>query len=427
MRRDRPGAAPFPAWLPLLLGFLQAVGPLSTDMYLPAFPAIEASFRVAPGSAEVTLGTWVLGLSVGQLVQGALSDRFGRRGPLLVGTLVYAFGSAGCALSGGIWSLSAWRFVAAFGASASMVVPRAIVRDVTEGHDSARLLSRLILVLGAAPILAPSLGGLVLQAASWRVIFWINFGYGVLALLAASAALPDTWPASRRVALHPVAMLGRYRHILTERRFLTHALMMSFYAFSLFAYLGGSPAVFIQHYRFTPGQYALAFGSVAASFILASQLNMRVIRRLDLDGTLSHASTLYLVLAGVVLVLAWQDSRALWLGLFLALTQGLTGFLNPTATVGALREHGAHAGSASAVLGTLQFAVGAGGGFWVGWLADGTAVPMAAIMFLGAVLAKLADLCRPRQTGVSAGGPDPREPADSALSLCGENACSLDG
>ncbi len=386
---------PIPAWLPILLGFLQAVGPISTDMYLPAFPAIEASFHAPAGSAQVTLGTWVMGLSVGQLVQGALADRFGRRRPLLAGTLIYTLGSAGCAVSGGIAALSAWRFVTAFGASASMVVPRAIVRDISEGHDSARLLSRLILVLGAAPILAPSLGSLVLQSASWRGIFWINVGYGGLALLAAWAALPDTLPAGGRVALQPVAMLGRYRHILTESGFLTHAVMMSFYAFALFAYLGGSPTVFIQHYRFTPAQYALVFGSVAASFIAASQLNMRVIRRLDLHGTLRRASTLYLALAVVVLGLALADVRALWLGLFLALTQGLTGFLNPTATVGALRHHGAHAGSASAVLGTMQFAIGAGGGFLVGWLTNGTAVPMAALMLLGACAAKAADLARP--------------------------------
>ncbi len=385
----------FPAWLPILLGFLQAVGPISTDMYLPAFPAIEASFGAPAGSAQITLGTWVLGLSLGQLVQGSLADRFGRRSPLLVGTIIYTLGSAGCALSGSIAAMSAWRFLTALGASASMVIPRAIVRDISEGHDSARLLSRLLLVLGAAPILAPSLGSLVLQAASWRGIFWINVGYGALALVTATAALPDTLPKGRRAALHPVAMLGRYRHILTERGFLTHALMMSFYAFSLFAYLGGSPTVFIQHYGFTSGQYALVFGSVAATFIAASQLNMRVVARLNLDGTLTYASTLYLVLACVVLGLALVDARALWLAVFLALTQGLTGFLNPTATVGALRHHSNHAGSASALLGTMLFGIGASSGFLVGWLTDGTAVPMAVLMLAGAVAAKIADLLRP--------------------------------
>ncbi len=384
-----------PGWLPILLGFLQAVGPISTDMYLPAFPAIEAAFHAPLGSAQITLGTWVLGLSVGQLLQGALSDRFGRRGPLLAGTLLYTAGSAACALSGGIASLSAWRFITAVGASASMVIPRAVVRDISEGHDSARLLSRLILVLGAAPILAPSLGGIVLAHGTWREIFWINAGYGALALLAASR-LPDTLRPERRVRLGPGAMLGRYRHILFERGFLTHASMMASYAFALFAYLGGSPDVFMGRYRFDPPQYALVFGGVAATYIAASQLNMRVVRRYDLHGTLRRASTLYLVLAGVVLALAVADTRALWLGVGLALTQGLTGFLNPTATVGALRHHAGHAGSASALLGTMQFLIGAAGGFLVGGLADGSAVPMAALILAGGIAAKIADRLRPK-------------------------------
>ena len=383
-----------PGWLPILLGFLQAVGPISTDMYLPAFPAIEHTFHAPIGSAQVTLGTWVLGLSVGQLLQGALSDRFGRRGPLLAGTLLYTAGSVACALSGGIAALSVWRFVTAVGASASMVIPRAVVRDVSEGHDSARLLSRLILVLGAAPILAPSLGGIVLAHGSWREIFWINAGYGGLALLAASC-LPDTLPPARRVVLGAGAMLGRYAHIFAERGFLTHASMMACYAFALFAYLGGTPDVFMGHYRFNPPQYALVFGGVAASYIAASQLNMRVVRRYDLHGTLRRASTLYLVLACIVLGLAVADTRALWLGLALAMTQGLTGFLNPTATVGALRHHADHAGSASALLGTMQFLIGAVGGFLVGGLADGTAVPMAMLILVGGIGGKVADRLRP--------------------------------
>jgi DHA1 family bicyclomycin/chloramphenicol resistance-like MFS transporter len=390
------------AWLPILLGFLQAVGPISTDMYLPAFPAIEASFHAPDGSAQITLGSWVLGLALGQIIQGSLSDRFGRRGPLLVGTVVYTAGSVGCALSGSIGVMSAWRFMAAVGASASMVIPRAIVRDISEGHEAARLISRLILVLGAAPILAPTLGGAVLQIGSWRTIFWINAFYGALALLAASWKLPDTLPAAARIGIHPYATLMRYRHILAERGFITHVLMMSCYAFALFAYLGGSPSVFIDHYHFTPGQYALVFGGVAALYILCSQLNMKLVRRFDLDGTLHRVSWLYLVLAMTMLTLALVNAAATWFIAVLALTHGLNGFLSPTATVGALRHHGAQAGSASALMGMMQFGIGASGGFVVGWLTNGTAVPMAGLMLAAGAAAKLADLCRPRAERVSA-------------------------
>jgi DHA1 family bicyclomycin/chloramphenicol resistance-like MFS transporter len=385
-----------PFWLPLLLGLLQAVGPVSTDMYLPAFPAIEAGFHAPEGSAQITLGTWVLGIALGQLMQGSLADRFGRRLPLLAGTIVYTAGTVGCALSGSIAEMSAWRFVAAIGASASMVIPRAIVRDISDGHEAARLMSRLILVLGAAPILAPTLGGLVLQAASWRAIFWINAGYGGLALLFAALRLPDTLPPDQRIEIHIAAMLSRYHHIILERGFISHVLMMSAYAFALFAYLGGSPSVFIDHYHFTPGQYGLVFGAVAALYIVCSQLNMRLVRRFDIDGTLHRVSTLYLCMAAVLLALAIADVPAIWFILALSFTHCLNGFLSPTATVGALRHHGAQAGSASALMGMLQFGIGASGGIVVGWLTNGTAVPMAGLMLGGAIAAKLADACRPR-------------------------------
>jgi DHA1 family bicyclomycin/chloramphenicol resistance-like MFS transporter len=277
-----------------------------------------------------------------------------------------------------------------------MVIPRAIVRDISEGHEAARLMSRLILVLGAAPILAPTLGGLVLQAASWRAIFWINAGYGALALLFAALHLPDTLPAEQRIQIHIGAMLSRYHHIVRERGFITHVLMMSAYAFGLFAYLGGSPAVFIDHYHFTPAQYAMVFGAVAALYIVCSQLNMRLVRRFDIDGTLHRVSSLYLCMAALMLTLAIADVAAIWFILALSLTHCLNGFLAPTATVGALRHHGAQAGSASALMGMLQFGIGASGGIIVGWLTDGTAVPMAGLMLGAAIAAKLADVWRPK-------------------------------
>ncbi len=385
-----------PVWLPLLLGFLQAVGSVSTDMYLPAFPAIEASFHSGIGTAQTTLGTWFLGLAVGQVVQGTLADRFGRRRPLLLGTLLYTFGAVGCAMSGSMDSMAAWRFVAAVGGSASMVIPRAIVRDISEGHEQARLMSRLILVLGVAPILAPTLGGLLLEVTTWRTILWINAGYGALALLLAAWKLPDTLAPTDRVRIHPTMMLSRYLHIAGERGFITHTLMLSFYAFALFAYLGGSPTVFIDHYHFSPRNYALVFGGVSAVYILCSQLNIHLVRRFELDGTLSRVSWTYLVMATLLLIAALNDAPAGLIIVILALTHCQNGFLSPTSMVGALRHHGAQAGSASALLGTIQFTVGAFGGFFIGVFTDGTAVPMAGLMFCAALVAKITDWYRPK-------------------------------
>jgi len=387
---------PIPRWLPLLLGFLQAVGPVSIDMYLPAFPAIEHDFHAAPGAAQITLATWILGLSVGQLAQGALADRFGRRIPLLFSTALYCVAAAGCALSPSIAWLAFWRFVAAIGGSASMIVPRAVVRDIATGHQAAQIMSRLILVLGVAPVLAPSLGGLVLQIANWRWIFWITAAYGAIGGVLAACFLPDTLPPAARHRLHLASMLARYRLILTERNFITHALMLACTSFALFAYLGGTPTVFITHFHQTPGQFAVIFGMVAAIYVLGAQFNPIATRRFGLSGTLRWASLAYLLMTLLLLALALSGRGGPWaMGAVLAVTQGLTGFIAPTATVGALSRHAAHAGSASAVMGTLQFLIGSSAGFLIAWLTDGTALPMAGLMLLGAAGMKLADLCRP--------------------------------
>ncbi len=391
-----------PRWLPYLLGFVQAVGPISIDMYLPAFPAIERDFHAAAGGAQVTLATWILGLSVGQLALGALADRYGRRLPLLLGTAVYAAASAGCALAPSIAWLAVWRFVAAIGASASMIVPRAVVRDVAEGHAAARLMAELILILGVAPILAPSLGGLVLQFAGWRDIFWIMAGYGALGLVLSYAFLPDTLSPHHRVALHPAAMLRRYASILAEPAFLTHALVLSAVAFALFAYLGGMPTLFIEDFHLGTGQFGIVFGMVAASYILCSQLNVHLTRYLGLTRSLHVTTAIYLVVMGALVVIVLAHRQWPWvIGGLLMLGQGMTGFIGPTATVGALSRHSAHAGSASAVLGTMQFAIGSSSGFLLAWMSDGSALPMVGLMLAGAVGMKLADLCRPAVTAAS--------------------------
>ncbi len=375
-------------------------------MYLPAFQAIDTDLHAALGSAQLTLASWILGLAFGQLLQGSLADRFGRRVPLLLGTALYTVASAGCASAPSIAWLAAWRFVAAIGGSASMIVPRAIVRDVAEGHDAARLMSRLILILGVAPILAPSLGGLVLKVASWRAIFWIMTGYGGVGLVLTALFLPDTLADSRRVRLQLGTMLARYGHIVTERAFITHTLLLSAATFALFAYLSGSPTVFVGYYHLSPAGYGLLFGSVAAAYILCSQLNVYVTRRLGLDRTLRVVSSLF-VLQSLILVLLAASGRTplLLFTAVLAATQGLHGFIGPTGTVGALTRHAAHAGSASAVMGTLQFLIGSSSGVLMAWLTDGTPLPMAALMLAGGCAMKLADFCRPRSRGVAAAHP----------------------
>lgn len=388
----------FPAWLPALLGFLIAVGPGATDMYLPAFPAVEASFGTAPGTAQLTLAAWFAGLAVGQVTQGTVSDRHGRRLPLIVGTATFTLASVGCALSPSIGSLSAFRFVAAFAGSASMVIPRAVVRDLADGHAAAILMSRLMLVMGVAPILAPSVGGAVLLFAHWRMIFVILALYGATACILVWRFLPETLGPERRVRLGFAQQCDRYRHILRDRSFITHAAMGGCASFGMFAYLGGSSPVFIQGFGLTPSLFALVFGLNSVGLIACSQVNARLMRRFTPSQILSAAQRTSLGAGIVLCIVAFGGFHVLPLVMapvFVAIS--CMGFTNPNTMVGALSRHAAHSGSAAALMGIGQYSLGAISGLLVGLLTDGTPRGMALLMCAGSLGAVIADLFRPRR------------------------------
>jgi DHA1 family bicyclomycin/chloramphenicol resistance-like MFS transporter len=382
-------------WLAPLLGFLTAVGPLSTDMYLPAFPAIEASYGAPEGTAQITLASWFAGLAVGQITQGTLADRLGRRGPLIAGLLLYTLASAGCALAPNLTALTMLRAVAAFGGSASMVLPRAIVRDLADGHAAARLMSQLMLVMGVAPILAPTMGGLLLGVASWHVIFWFATLHGAVSLVLVWRVLPETLPAARRIRLGLAGLVSRYNVILRERTFFLYMLTGSFVMFSMFAYLSGSPPVYIQLFGLSPPVYGILFGLCAAGFIFGAQINPGLMRRFGADRVLRVAVRLYLaanvVLTGVALAGGFGVA-SVFIPIFLGMAT--LGFIMPNTAVGALSRHANHAGSASALMGTVQFLFAAVSGSLVGLLTDGTARPMALLMLMGAICATLADAFR---------------------------------
>lgn len=389
-----------PSWLPLLLGFLTAIGPLSIDMYLPAFPTIEAEFGAPHGSAELTLAAWFLGLAVGQIVQGSLADRLGRRRPLLAGLVVYIIGSIGCALALNIEALAFWRCVAAFGGSASMVLPRAVVRDLADGHAAAKLMSRLMLVMGAAPILAPSIGGLFLAFGSWRPIFWFSAAYAVISATLVWRLLPETLPPERRLRLGPAAMLLRYIAVLRERGFYSHVAMGCAAMFLMFAYVGGSAAVFVGQYGLAPSTFAILFGVNAAGFIVGSQCNPPLLLRFGPRRLVRGACWVVLAMA---LVMAAQAFLGVphWLGLLapVFVMMFASALVLPNAAVGALSRHANQAGAASALMGTLQFTVAGCSGVLLSQLADGTARPMAALILAGALALVVAERLRPAPAG----------------------------
>ncbi len=386
----------FPSWLPWLLGLLTAIGPASIDMYLPAFSAIETSFGASPGAAQVTLASYFAGLAIGQMSQGTLSDRFGRRNPIMVGTIIYAMASVGAALSPSIGWLAFFRCVSAIGGAAGTVIPRAIVRDLSTGHTAAVMMSQLTLVLGVAPILAPSLGGAVLIFGTWRWIFWILAAYALLCCTLAWLLVPDTLPKDRRLKLNPAAQLRGYWSILCERFFLTHAAMGCCASLSFFAYLSGSSPVFIRGFHLSPSQFALIFGLCSMGLIANSQVNARLVRRISPSRILHIIGPIHLGATLTLAVVAFSGVHAfllVFLPVFVAV--GCMGFLNPNTVVGALTHQSHHAGSASALLGTGQFLLGAVGGLLVGLFTDGTPRGMAAVMLIGSIGLVIADRTRP--------------------------------
>ncbi|HEX5327672.1 MAG TPA: multidrug effflux MFS transporter [Acetobacteraceae bacterium] len=386
------------AWLPAPLGVLTAVGPASTDMYLPAFPAIEAALREPAGSAQLSLAAWFAGLAVGQITQGTLSDRYGRRHPLIAATAFYTLTCAACALVPSILALSALRFLSAVAAAAGMVIPRAVVRDLADGHEAAVLMSRLMLVMGAAPILAPTIGVAVLAFADWRWILWILTAYGAGCFMLVCAELPDTLPPNRRSRLSFGEQLSRDGQIMRDRGFLTHAAVGGYGTFAFFAYLGGSSPVFIDGFGWTPSEYGGLFGACALGLVIAAQVNARILPRFGPSRILRAATRIDLAAVAVLAAFAFANVHRLEAVIPpLMVFVGCQGFVNPNATVGALSRHAAHAGSTSALMGMGQFLLGAVSGLLVGLLTDGTARGMAALMLVGAAGMVIAERLRPRQ------------------------------
>ena len=387
---------PFPSWLPWLLGAVTIIGPASIDMYLPAFTAIEASLGAQPGSAQFTLAAYFTGLAIGQMTQGTLSDRFGRRNPIIAGTLLYAAASIGAALSPSIGWLALFRALSAVGGAAGTVIPRAVVRDLTAGQASAVMLSQLMLVLGVAPILAPSLGSAVLAFANWRWIFWILAGYALLCGLLVYALVPETLPRERRIALHPGTQLARYAAILREPVFLTHAGMQCCASFAFFSYLGGSSPVFIRGFQLSPFQFAMIFGLCSVGLIGSTQINARLVPHYGLSHILHVVARVHLCATLTLAAVAFAGIHLLplvFLPIFVAV--GCMGYINPN-TVAALTHQGHNAGSASALLGTGQFLLGAVGGLLVGVFTDGTPRGLAALMLLGSIGMIMMDVFRSR-------------------------------
>ncbi|SDM57991.1 MFS transporter, DHA1 family, bicyclomycin/chloramphenicol resistance protein [Oryzisolibacter propanilivorax] len=372
----------------LVLGLLSAIGPFAIDMYLPALPAIGTALQADVGAVQWSLTAFFLALGVGQLAYGPVSDRVGRRAPLLFGLGLFIAASIGCAVATDVRLLVALRFVQGLGAAAGTVIPRAVVRDLHTGTEAARLMSLLMLVFSVSPLLAPLVGSGVIALAGWRGVFWAVALAALAGIALVRRALPETLPAAQRSSGQ--GSLGRalraYGVLLRDRHYLGLVAIGGCCMAGFFVYLAGSPFVLIDHYGLSPVLYSLAFSVNSAAFFVSAQFTARLGRRFGLAQVVRVAVTG--AGAVMVLLLAYFASGGERLAVLLVLyfcASALMGLVIPTTTVLALEAHGAIAGTASALMGTLQMLIGTGAMAVAGHFASGRPLPMVVGMAAGAL------------------------------------------
>jgi DHA1 family bicyclomycin/chloramphenicol resistance-like MFS transporter len=405
-----PSRAPAPSMstrrylqLVLVLGSLTALGPLTIDMYLPALPSLTEDLATTESAAQATITGMLIGLGVGQLVIGPLSDAVGRRRPLISGVVGHLLASVLCALAPSIALLTVARLLQGLAAAAIAVVSMAVVRDLFTGMAAATLLSRLMLVTGIAPVLAPSIGGVVLGVTSWRGVFVVLAVAAFVLLWVAVLGLRETLPEQRRRTASPGAILATYRGLLRDRPFVALVVISGLAFATLFSYISGSSFVLQNVYGLSSGSYALVFGVNSAGLVLATQVNPVLVARFGPRRVLSGAIGLGLGASVVLLAGALSGMGGLAMLLVpLWFVIASAGFIMPNTPALALTRHGESAGTAAALLGSAQFVIGGAAAPLVGAFGDGSAVPMGAVMAGAMLLAGILVV-----TGVRAGATDP--------------------
>lgn len=375
------------AILVAVLGALSAFGPLSVDFYLPGLPRLTHDFHAGASAGQLTLTACVLGLAFGQLGWGSLSDRFGRKPPLLVALAAYCVASVACAFAHSIWVLVLLRLVQGLAGAAGIVISRAVVRDLETGVEAARLYSILILVLGVVPVLAPAAGGLLLHVTSWRGLFLVLAAVDALILAATAAFLRESLAPEHR---HASGGWGRLREPLRDRLFVGYSLVLGLQFGELFSYIAGSPFVLQNRYGVSPQLYGVVFGVNALGLVACSQLNRALVVRFSPARVLRAAVTIGAV-NGVALLAVVLVGGVGLPGILpcLFVNVSMIGLVAPNAAAIALAGHGSAAGSASALLGAFQFAMGAAVAPIVGVAGKQSAVPMALLITLFALSARI--------------------------------------
>ncbi len=398
-----PSALPSQRTLILLVGALSAFGPLSIDMYLPGLPELRADFGVGASQTQLTLSACLLGLATGQLLAGPMSDAFGRRRPLMLGVGLYAIASLLCAVAPTIQALIAFRFVQGFAGAAGIVIARSVVRDLYSGVAAARFFSLLLLVSGLAPILAPLLGGQLLRVVSWRGVFVTLALIGTALVIATATFLSETHQPEHRQSAGARSILRTFRRLATDRSFVGYALSGGLASAALFSYISGSPFVLQEIYGVSQQKYSFIFASIAAGYVTCGQINGRLVGRVA-PKTLLRFGLSGMASGGIAFLLMVVIGGSGGVGLAgivpaLVVLVASLGFILPNSTALALADHPHTAGSASALIGLLQYAIGATAAPLVGIAGEDTAVPMAIVVATAATSALLIFLLLTRTRG----------------------------
>jgi len=365
----------------LILGSLTALGPFSIDMYLPGFPAIAKSFHTTTSQVSLSLSSFFVGIAIGQLLYGPLLDRFGRKKPLYAGLAVYIITSIGCYFSTSIEMLILLRFIQAIGSCAAGVASMAMVRDIFPVEDNAKIFAFLILILGASPMIAPTVGGYVTAAWDWHLIFVILTGLAVLILLAVIFGLPESYKPDPTYSLKPKPIINNFFLVFKEPQFYTYALAGSFAFAGLFVYVAGSPLVFMEVFKVSAKTYGWIFAGLSIGFIGSSQVNNLLMRRFKSEQIVFVALTVQLIITIIFIIGAFNN----WFGLASTIVMifGLlccVGTISPNSSALCLAPFSKSAGTASALMGALQLGIGALASFSVSFFDSRSAAPMAGIM-----------------------------------------------
>lgn len=363
------------------LGLLAAFAPLATDMYLASFPALAETFSASEAEVQLGLSMFFLGLSVGQLVYGPLIDRFGRRLPLLAGIGLFVASSLALTVAPTIESFVFLRFLEAVGGCAGMIIGRAIIRDLFDEREGARVLSIMMMIMGVAPVLAPSLGAIILGFADWQSIFLALALFGVLCLTLATLWLPETLPATQRQSIHPREIARVFATLIGRRAFIVPTLAGAVGFAGLFAFISGSPFVFMEYYGVDQQTYGLLFGANAAGMVAASQVNRILLARLSTRAVFALALAVNVVGGGAVFALALAEAPLPALFAALWITLATVPLIAANTIAIGMSASGTYAGSASSIIGVLQFACASIASAAVGLLSEGTAAAMATVIF----------------------------------------------